>query len=82
MANTISKNFKDSQIKGILYIDGRRVLYLKDGVKKKWYPEDIDNPSIYILESHINKELVSYQSQIKFMELMGIESWENFDGGE
>lgn len=82
MSNTISKNFKDSQIKGVLTINGRKVLYLKDGVKKKWYPEDIDNPSIYRLESHINKELISYQSQIKFMEVMGIESWENFDGGE
>lgn len=79
MSNTISKNFRDSQIKGVLTIDGRKVLYLKDGVKKKWYAEDVNNPSVYKLESHLNHELISYQSRKKFMEVMGFEDWDSWE---
>lgn len=32
MSNTISKNFRDDQIKGVMYINGRKTLYLKEGV--------------------------------------------------
>lgn len=82
MSNIISKNYRDSQIKGVLYIDGRKVLYLKDGVKKKWYAEDIDNPKPHKLESHLNMELLSYEKRIEFYQLLGIENWENYEGGE
>lgn len=80
MANNISKNFRDSQIKGVLYIDGKKVLYLKDGVKCKWYPEDMGNPSPNRLESHLNMELINYERQIIFYrDVLGKEDLENED---
>lgn len=69
MSNTISKNFKDSEIKGVMYIEGKKVLYLKEGVKRRFYKNDLprwamENPS------HINHLLVffkKYEDTIKML---------------
>lgn len=80
MANTISKNFQDHEIKGVMYIDGKRVLYLKDGVKRKWYPEDMGNPSPHRMEPHLNMELIRYERHKKFYEeVLGIDDYTNED---
>ena len=75
---TISKHYYDYQIKGVLYIDGRKVLYLKPGVKNKFYPEDIGVPSVYALEPHINQDLINYQSWENFYkQIMGVDDYGN-----
>lgn len=55
---TISQNFNDSQIKGIMYLDGKRVLYLKTGVKKKYYNDDLGTGEFF---PQLNQELINYE---------------------
>ena len=55
MEKNLSKNWYDSEIKGIMIIDGRKVIYLKSHVKRLWRFND------YLLEDkmdHINKTLI------------------------
>lgn len=69
MSDTISKNFDDSEIKGIMYIDGKRVLYLKEGVKRRFYKKDLtrdkyDHPDQV---NHIMKFFEKYEETMKIM---------------
>lgn len=69
MSNTISKNFKDSEIKGVMNIDGKRVLYLKEGVKRRFYATDL-SPRQMEHPSHINHLLIyfkKYEDIIKML---------------
>lgn len=78
MSNTISKNFKDSEIKGVMYIDGKKVLYLKEGVKRRKYIEETLNVDESILETHINKQLINYQKWEKFYKrIIGVDDYSN-----
>lgn len=78
MSNTISKNFKDSEIKGVMYIDGKKVLYLKEGVKRRRYIEDTIGVDESILESHLNTQLLNYQKWEKFYKrIIGVDDYAN-----
>jgi len=44
--NTYSKNFKDYQIKYVTYEDGKKVIHLKMGVKKRWYGDHLNYDSM------------------------------------
>ena len=73
--NTHSKNFKDHQIKGISYDEnGKKVLYLKEGVVKKrfWEAREWDE-----LESHINYDLINFEKAEKYYKYIeGMEDYE------
>lgn len=70
----LSKNFKDFEIKGITYIDGKRVLYLKEGVKRKHYNDDVNGDEI----THINQDLINYERfQAYYQLILGIDDFSN-----
>lgn len=54
MSNNISKNFKDSEIRGVMEIDGKKVLYLKEGVTKLKYNDSLSDTDM----DHINPVVV------------------------
>ena len=54
----MSKNFTEDEIKGIMYIDGKKVIYLKTGVKRKNYNDDLGTGD-YL--SQLNQELINYE---------------------
>ncbi len=56
----MSKNFKESEIKGILP-DGS--IYLKEGVKRKKYNDTLEPDE---LEPHINYELLNFEKAEKY----------------
>lgn len=67
--NTISKNFKDSEIKGVMYIDGKKVIYLKEGVKRRFYHGDL--PTWYMEHpSHINHLLLFFKKYEDTMKML------------
>lgn len=71
MEKTISKNFYDIEIKGVMYLNGKKVIYLKSGVKRLWRFTD------HILESkmdHINYHLI-YKDKYEryYKEIVGSE---------
>ena len=69
---TKSKHFKDHEIKGIL---PNGTIYLKEGIKRKHYNDNVDPDS---LESHLNQELINYQKHIEFMKYtMSLDDFED-----
>lgn len=54
MSNTISKNFKDSEIKGVMTIDDKKVLYLKEGVTRLKYNDSLSDYDM----DHINHGMI------------------------
>lgn len=76
MSNNISKNFRDDQIKGILEIDGKKVLYLKEGVRKKSYGDHLDDNQM----DHINHTMIYFERYEELMkQLYGGDDFENMD---
>lgn len=76
MANNLSKNFRDDQIKGILEVDGRRTLYLKEGVRKKSYGDHLDDTQM----DHINHVLIYFERYEELMKLLyGGDDFEDLD---
>ena len=74
---TISKNFYDREILGVMEIDGKKVLYLKPGVKRRFYAADMSNPKHYKLETHINDELVNFQRwEDYYKKVVGVDDYE------
>ena len=72
---TISQNFNDNQIKGVLMIDGKRVLYLKTGVKKKFYNDDLGNGEFF---PQLNQDLINYEKAKEHKKaIFGEEDFEN-----
>lgn len=68
-------NFKESEIIGYLNIGGKRVTYLKMGVRRKHFNDHIDPE---VLESHLNQELINYEKGEYFHKvIMGEEDYEN-----
>lgn len=71
---TISKNFYNDEIKGVMNIDGRKVLYLKPRVFRKRFYDWPDDEYI----SHINQELINYEKAEFFKKvIMGEEDFTN-----
>ncbi len=69
---TKSKHFKDHEIKGILP-DGS--IYLKEGVKRKYYNDTLKED---MLEPHINEELIAYQkAELYYKYVEGADDYEN-----
>lgn len=74
---THSKHFKDHEIKGISYENGKKVIHLKEGVKRKKFKEDLWNTE-EVLDSQLNRELINYQKWEKFYKVvMGEDDYEN-----
>lgn len=77
MSNTISKNFKDSEIIGVLYIpvdencpgssEQRKVLYLKTGVKRRKYNDDLGTGEYF---EQLNQTLIAQEAREKVMKLL------------
>lgn len=67
MSNTISKNFKDSEIIGVLEVDGRKVLYLKTGVKRRNYNDDLGTGDFF---PQLNQELIAQEKREKVIKLL------------
>lgn len=71
---TKSKYFKDSEIRGVLP-DGS--IYLKTGVRRKKFKEDLWNTEI-VLDSQLNHELINYQKWDEFYKtILGEDDYEN-----
>ena len=66
MANNLSKNFRDDQIKGVLEIDGKKVLYLKEGVRKKSYGDHLDDRQM----DHINHIIIHFERYEELMKVL------------
>lgn len=63
MEKTLSKYFYDSEIKGVMIINGRKVIYLKSYVKRLWRYND------HLLEDnmdHINHQLIKKEKIQQF----------------
>ncbi len=75
---TLSNNFYNDEIKGILDVDGQKVIYLKEGVKRRRYIEDMSTPLPEELDSQLNTELLNFQSMEKFYKIvMGLDDYED-----
>lgn len=71
---TISKNFFDDEIKGVLEINGRKVIYLKERVVRKRYWDWCNDTFL----SHLNQELINQERIEKYYkEIVGIDDWAN-----
>jgi hypothetical protein len=71
---TISKNFYNDEIKGVLEIDGRRVIYLKERVIRKRYYDWCDDTQL----SQLNQQLIDLQRYEKYYkEVVGQDDFEN-----
>jgi hypothetical protein len=71
----MESNFKQSEVIGYTYIDGRRVTVLKPGVKRKRYFDDIDPDR---LESHINEIIVNQKKwEMYYKLIIGEDDFEN-----
>lgn len=74
---TKSKHFKDHEIKGVTYEDGKKVIHLKDGVRRKRFKEDMFVTEL-TLSSQLNHELINYEKWENFYKvIMGEEDYEN-----
>jgi len=72
---TKSKNFNDSELKGIMYIDGQKVVYLKTGVKRKHYYDDLGDGDHF---KQLNQEMINYEKAEEFRkEIMGQDDFTN-----
>jgi len=70
-----SLNFRKHEIIGYMYIDGKRVTYLKMGVKRKHFNDNIDPD---LLEPHLNQILINFEKGEYFHKvIMGEEDFEN-----
>jgi hypothetical protein len=68
-------NFKEKEILGYLIIDGRKVTYLKEGVKRKKFNDNLEPDQ---LEPHLNQELINYTKAEYFHKVvMGEDDFEN-----
>lgn len=66
---TISKNFYDDEIKGVMEVDGKKVIYLKEGVKRRKYAGDL--PTWYLEHPlHINHLLIYLSRYEEAMRLL------------
>lgn len=71
---TMSKNFFDYEIKGVLEIDGRKVIYLKDNVVRKRYFDFSDDQ----YAEHLNQEVVNAEKlQDFYKKILGVDDFEN-----
>lgn len=71
----MSKNFKEHEVLGYTYIDGKKVTVLKMGVRRKRYHEEVDPD---MLESHLNQELIDLQRWENFYKrVLGLDDFEN-----
>lgn len=61
-----SKDFRDNQILGITYENGKRVLHLKLGVKKLEYQKEYYDDCY-----QLNQALINYDKWLKVMDYMG-----------
>ena len=73
MEKTLSKNWYDHEIKGIMWVDGKKVIYLKSNVKRLWRFND------YLVENqidHINKQRI-HQDKIEeyYTKVIGSENY-------
>jgi hypothetical protein len=72
--NDNSKHFSESEIKGYMMIDGKKVVYLKEGVIRKRYNDHLKGDEI----PHINQELVNFESyDFFYKKIMGVDDFEN-----
>lgn len=72
---TQSKHFFDHEIKGVTYIDGKKVIYLKPNVKRLWQFND----HLYDTQmDHLNKRVIAVKNlEYFFKNIMGMdEPWE------
>lgn len=63
MEKPLSKYWLDHEIKGIMYINGIKVIYLKPHVKRLWRYND------HLLENrmdHLNKQLIAAKNIERF----------------
>lgn len=71
---TISKHFYDDEIKGVINIDGKRVIYLKPHVKRLYRYDD------HLLEDemdHLNKKVINTKRlEIFLKRVVGIDDFE------
>lgn len=71
---TYSKHFFDHEIKGITYVDGKKVIYLKTGVKRQWRYND------HLIEEHmdhLNKALLMLKGiEDYYKKVVGIDDFE------
>lgn len=59
----LSKNFRNREIKGIMTINGKRVLYLKTGVKRKHFYDDLGDGEFF---KQLNQEMINYEKAEEF----------------
>jgi hypothetical protein len=59
---TKSKNFKDHEIKGIFYENDNKVVYLKEGVRRKKYNDHLSDDEMH----HINEQVILLEKINKF----------------
>lgn len=59
---TISKNFYDHEIKGVITINGQKVIYLKDKVVRKRYFDFPDDDYV----EHLNQQLINAERLQEF----------------
>ena len=59
---TKSKNFKDHEIKGIFYENDNKVVYLKEGVRRKKYNDHLNDDEMH----HINEQVILLEKINKF----------------
>lgn len=72
---TISKNFYNNEIKGVMEIDGKRVLYIKTGVKRKHFGDDLGDGDYF---KQLNQEMINYEKAEFFKKvIMGEEDYTN-----
>lgn len=67
MSNNLSKNFSDDEIKGVLYIEDRKVLYLKTGVKRRNFNDDLGTGEHF---EQLNQILIANELREKVMKVL------------
>ncbi len=72
-AKTISKHFYDNEIKGVLEIDGRKVIYLKDRVTRKHYYDWCNDDFLTQLNQNLI-DLKRYEDYYK--KIVGVDDFE------
>lgn len=70
-----SKHFKPEEIIGYMEIDGKRVVYLKEGVKRlRRYQDHLSSDHVY----HLNYYLINKKRYERFLkEVVGLDDHEN-----
>lgn len=69
----MSKYFKEHEIIGYLYIDGKRVTYLKTGVKRNpKYNDHLEEDEM----NHINQSLIALQRYTEYLrKVVGVDDF-------